>query len=120
MRDVTPAQLRALAARERAKALEAISRAEVYERAAADLEQLHNRDDSATIRRMDTTVAAPQKRRGQPLLSKGPIATAARRLGLSVLELSAKIGENYGSMRKWDQRKRVPERVEKKITALIP
>ncbi len=126
----TPADLRARAAQLRAEAKSALRSAGLLEREADALEARARRflestlpqpTEYATIATMATNTAAPpeNRRRGARLTSKGPVATVARALHISVAEVAKRIGENYGTARNWDKRGRVPDDVRAKLAALL-
>lgn len=56
---------------------------------------------------------------GKPLKSKGPIAKIAKRLGLTMTELAAKVGADHWNLRNWNKRKSVPVEIQKRLDALV-
>ena len=131
----TPGELRAKAERMRETArLRAQQFVEDADREAAALEMaarmieqyrsgLPSADDVDTIGEMDAiaNLPAPKRRRSGPVLrSTGPIADAARELGISVHALAQVVGENPGSMHTWSKPdRRPPEDLVKKLNALV-
>lgn len=131
----TPGELRAKAERMRETArLRAQQLVEDADREAAALEMaarmieqyrsgLPSADDVDTIGEMDAipSLPSPKRRRSGPVLrSTGPIADAARELGISVHALAKVVGENSGSMRTWGKPdRRPPDDLVKKLDSLV-
>jgi uncharacterized protein YjcR len=62
---------------------------------------------------------APKPRRpGAPIRSSGPVAVAAKRLGLSMADIAARLGVNPATVRSWDSRGRVPADMVDALAAL--
>jgi len=58
--------------------------------------------------------------RGAPLESDGPIATAARKLGIHSADVARLLGVNPGTARNWDKRGRVPnDTLRQKLAELV-
>jgi DNA-binding transcriptional regulator YiaG len=110
---MTPDQMRQMA-REIREAAEA--RARQLEAAADVIERAHSMalpsDESyATIATMATPNASDivPRHRGAPLESEGPIATAARRLGVPAAEIARRLKVHPGTARNWDRRGKIPD-----------
>lgn len=80
------------------------------------------RVDSGTSESMGSTqinAESTQSRSGVPLASKGPVAKAAKILGISLAAVARAIKVNEHSLRTWDQRGRMPDAVKAKIQGLV-
>ncbi len=119
----TAEDFRARARELRAEADRLDAAAETMERYAAIKSTLPPGEPYATVATMATANVAtvPAFRRGAPLESDGPVATMARRLGISSAEVARKLGVNPGTARNWDKRGKVPnEMMRAKLAALAP
>jgi hypothetical protein len=110
------------AAKERLAAQQAISRAELWERTADEIERLHGRVHSDTRKgRMEQPQAqAAKRRRGRELKSDGPVARAAKASGRSMHEIAQAMGLPYTTVKSWDARGSVPSRHRQALAEAAP
>jgi len=124
---MTPRELLALADRLEKEAHAQLARAKRIRDAVATIERLGEMEtltpegQYATFATMATANVAPAVlHRGAPLESDGPIATAARQLGIHSADVARLLGVNPGTARNWDKRGRVPnDDLRAKLASLV-
>ena len=72
----------------------------------------------ATIASMSTSFVAEPRKPGRPL-GAGPVAKAAKKLGLSMPKLAKAIGVNENTVKAWNARNAIPDDGQVKIDALL-
>lgn len=72
----------------------------------------------ATIQDMSTSFVAEPRKPGRPL-GAGPVAKAAKKLGLSMPKLAKAIGVNENTVKAWNARNAIPDDGQAKIDALL-
>lgn len=58
--------------------------------------------------------------RGRDVTSKGPMADAAKRLGMSIKDIAERLGVSYDTARKWSAKGSVPPDIRDRLDKLIP
>lgn len=84
-----------------------------------DLSFLEHPATVVTMDAIKTDVAVTKRRAGAKPKKNAPVTKVADALGLSLVDLSAKVGESYEAMRTWNSRGKVPDDVETKFSKLI-
>ena len=68
---------------------------------------------------MSTTFVSIPRKTGRPL-GDGPVATEAKRLGMSMDGIARAIGFSRNTVKTWNARGKIPEDAQAKIDALKP
>lgn len=107
----------------RARADQLRQTADVVERLSG-MEPLTSGPQSATNSPMGASAIASQvepasRTPGRDITSDGPVAVVAKRLGLSIKDLSAKVGAKYETARKWNTRGTVPDDIREAFDRLL-
>ena len=85
---------------------------------------LPSRPQSDTNSPMSASAIAKQiepatRTRGRDITSDGPVAVVAKKLGLSIKDLAAKVGAKYETARKWNTRGTVPDDIRDAFDRLV-
>lgn len=66
-----------------------------------------------------SAISTAPRIRGRDITNEGPLADAAKKLGLSIKQIAAKIGASYNTARKWSVAGKVPIDVQQKLDRLV-